>query len=133
MQFDFIICSSQGLPKYIKNKVETICFYLILSFLEKQKKRSRISPPASLCMIFEDYYLIDFTSWGIWQNVYCNCLFPGCDIISFKTKLNLFIKPFFVFNITPKISRKRFKISWEQKEFLRWSKMHFSSFLKGFH
>ena len=117
MQFDLIICSSQGLPKYIKTKVETICFYLILTFLEKQKKRPRISPPVSFCMIFEDYYLIDFTSWGIWQYVYCNCLLPGCDITSFETKLNFFIKPFFVFNITPKMSRKKFKYHGNKKSF----------------
>ena len=47
---------------------------------------------------------------------------PGCDVINLEIKL---------------ISFDQVKtivwISWERKEFLRWDKKQFSSFLKGFH
>ena len=54
---------------------------------------------------------------------------PGCDIIDFKTNLIFLIKLFLY--MTKKVKTKTW-ISWERKELLRWSKNHFSSFLKGF-
>ena len=42
----FIVCPSGGLPKYIKIKMLTTCFYLKLSFFKKQK-RCRTCLPTS--------------------------------------------------------------------------------------
>ena len=40
----FIVCPTRSLPKYIKTKVLTTCFYLIQSFL-KSKKKSETNLP----------------------------------------------------------------------------------------
>ena len=50
-------------------------------------------------------------------------------VINFKTNLIFLIKPFLY--MTKKVKTKTL-ISWELKEFLRWNKKYFSSFLKGF-
>ena len=52
----FIVCSSRGLPKYIKTKVLVICSYPILSFLKKQKEVWNLSLYLISCMIFEEKY-----------------------------------------------------------------------------
>ena len=38
IQFVFIVCPSQGQPKYIETKMLNIYFYYIYSFLKKQKE-----------------------------------------------------------------------------------------------
>ena len=50
--------------------------------------------------------------------------FPGCDVIKFEINLISWNKSFFCMT--------KNSVSWEQKELLRWNKMYFSSFLKGF-
>ena len=45
IDFVFIVCPSWGLPKYIKTKVLTTCFYLMSNFF-RNKKRSGTSLPA---------------------------------------------------------------------------------------
>ena len=47
MQFDFFVCLSQGLPKYIENKVLTTCFYSIYKAFFKNKERSGASLPVT--------------------------------------------------------------------------------------
>ena len=53
----FIVCPSQGLPKYVKTKVLATCFYLIQSFL-KNKKNSGTGIPTS------------FSAWFLKKNIY---------------------------------------------------------------
>ena len=64
----------------------------------------------------------------ILKYVYCNSLFPCCDVINFETNLIFLIKPFFFMT---KKSRQKFKYL-RKKAILRWNKKHFSLFLKGF-
>ena len=47
--------------------------------------------------------------------------------MKFEINLIFLIKSFFLYN-----QKVKAKISWERKEFLRWNKKYFSSFLKGF-
>ena len=82
----FHCVSSWGLLQYFETKLQTTCKGLILSFFEKQKKRSGIS-----CLIFwivfkENVYffmfyyltklncLVQFTLWDIGQYMYYNSL-----------------------------------------------------------
>ena len=52
---------------------------------------------------------------------------PVSDVINFETYRRFLIKPFYY--ITKNI-RTKIEIPYEQKELLRWNKMHYSSFLK---
>ena len=54
---------------------------------------------------------------------------PICDAMNLEVNLIFLIKPFFLHD--QKVVKKT-ETSWEQKELLRWSKKHFSSFLKEF-
>ena len=76
---------------------------------------------------YKFHCLNDFTSWDIWQYVYCNCFFPGCDVINFEINFIFLIKLFLC--ITKK--SRQFKYL-EKKKILRWNKNYFSSLLNGF-
>ena len=54
---------------------------------------------------------------------------PGCDAMSFEVNLIFLIKPFFLHDKKVMI---KILISSEQKELLKWNKIHFPSFLKSF-
>ena len=81
----FWCMSSWGLSKNIEDKLQTTCFYLILSFL-KHKKRLELVSLLYFVHDFEGKYLscnilvifshrlVVFTSWDIGQYVYCNRL-----------------------------------------------------------
>ena len=121
---------SWRLSKYIEGKLQTLCFWLIESFLRKTK--------AGLELVFLPNFLHDFSRKVFPLLYFINCLNfiawlllfreilsniciatdcePGCDVINFE--INLMSGRFFI---------------WEEKQLLRWNKKHFSSFLKGFH
>ena len=83
----FYCMQSWGPSKYIETKLQTTCFYLLLSFSKEQKEVSKQSSCPIFCIIFEKKYfscyvlLIDqvslpgcLSSWEIGKYVYCNCL-----------------------------------------------------------
>ena len=45
-----------GLSKYIETKLQTTCFYLILSFFKKQKEVWNQPPSFVFCIIFQEKY-----------------------------------------------------------------------------
>ena len=88
--------------------------------------------------IFLLLYSINLPNFIVWLPLLCETLSnmciaivckPGCDVMNFEVNLIFLIKPFFLHD--QKVVTKT-KISWERKEFWRWNKKHFSSFLKGF-
>ena len=58
------------------------------------------------------YYVI--TSRDIDQYAYCNCFFPGCDVVNFETNLVLLIKSLFFMT---KRSRQKLKYLENEKSF----------------
>ena len=112
----FYCMSSGGLPKHIKIKVLTTCFYLISL---KGKNISGTSLP------------VLFSTWVLKKKISCYILltdqiflpdicivimcYPVCDIINFGINLNLLIKLFFFF-IT-KESRQKCKYLKNEKSF----------------
>ena len=57
-KFVFILCPSQGPPKYVKSNVLTTCFNLIYSFLKSKKCLKPYNSPCLIfCMVFEEKYL----------------------------------------------------------------------------
>ena len=81
----FYCMPSWRLSKYIENKLQTTCFYLLRSFFKRQKGVWNWSLCLIFCMIFEEKYfscsilLTDqiFLSGSLYfvgQYVYCNCL-----------------------------------------------------------
>ena len=82
------ICLNRGLPKYIKNKMLTSCFYQISSFFKKWRGLELVSLPHFLHDFWRKVFLILYllthqitlsgcffsTSWDIGQYVNCNHL-----------------------------------------------------------
>ena len=68
------------------------------------------------------------TSWDIGQYVYCNHLFPHCDVINFEINLAFLIKPFFykAKEVSTKASKQKFKYLENEKIFLRCDQTWFS-------
>ena len=137
IKFDFIVYSSQGLPKYIKTNVLTTCICLIYKAFSKEKKRSGTCLPTLFFAwfsrkIFLTLYFINWPNFIGWFPllleifnmciliIYCSLF----DVMNFEMHLTFAIKPFFY--ITKK-SGQKCKYLKNQKNF-----QHFTSFLKDF-
>ena len=110
----------------------------------KHKERSGASLPASFPAWFfmknisqiTFYQLIIFhcpiffssINLHIGRYLYCNYLFPSCDVINFEINLNFLNKPFLTW---PKMSRQKRKMKNERSTILNWNKKHCSSLLKN--
>ena len=71
IQFDFM--ASWWLSKYIKVKLQTTCFYLMLhAFLAWIWRKTFLLLYSINWPSF--HFLVAITSWDIQQYVYCNCL-----------------------------------------------------------
>ena len=115
-----LVCSSRGLPKYIKTKMLTTSFYLIESFFKKI--RELVSFPHFLHgywrKIFFTLYFINWTNFIAWLPFpleilgnMCTVLIccSVCDAIKFEANLSFLIEPFFY--ITKKSGQKCIYIS----------------------
>ena len=103
----FITCPISGLPKYIKTKLLTTCFYLIQNF-SKTKRGLELVYLRRFLRIFEEKYfsgyilLMNSFIAGLslfleifGQYLYCNYLLPVSDVKNFEINLSLFIRLYF--------------------------------------
>ena len=74
--------------------------------------------------------MVAFTLWDIGQYKDCNCFLTMFCIKAFESILNFLNKLFF---LNEQNVKTKIQISSERKEFLKWNKKHFLSFLQSFH
>ena len=116
IQFAYIACASQLLPKYIKTKVQIVCFYLLQSWFKK-KKRSGTSLPASFFTWFLrkiiKLHSINGPNFVFWRPILLEVLKNMCilnnrfstdDVINSKINISFFMKLFF--HMTKKVRTK---------------------------
>ena len=77
----FLLILSSGLSKYIETKLQSGCFYLILSIFNKKRDLELVSLPHFLHNFWRKIFLFIFlyclvvlTFWDIGQYVYCSYL-----------------------------------------------------------
>ena len=77
----FLLILSSGLSKYIETKLQSGCFYLILSIFNKKRDLELVSLPYFLHNFWRKIFLFIFlyclvvlTFWDIGQYVYCSYL-----------------------------------------------------------
>ena len=106
----FYCMTSWGLSKYVETKLQTNCFYLILSLFEKVKRGLElVSLPHFLHnvlrKIFILLYSINWPLFIVWLSLHCAILGnihiiivckPGCDVMNFEVNLIFLIKSFFL-------------------------------------
>ena len=88
IQFVFIVCPSQGLPKYFDTKkVLTICFYLIKLFQETKSGLELVSLPHFLHdfwrKMFLALYSINWSNFIEWLSLLLEILGNKCIVIIF--------------------------------------------------
>ena len=123
---------------YIKTKLQTTCFHLILNFFKKWKGLELVSLPHFLHnlwrKIFILLYSINWPNCIVWLPLLCGILDniciaivckPDCDVMNFEFNLIFLNKSLFLHD--QKVVTKTW-IYWERKGLLKWNKKHFSSF-----
>ena len=123
----FYCMAGRGLSKYIETKLQTICFYLILSFFKKNKRGLGTSLPAAF---FHDFWRnlfpvlnsINRQNFTVWLSLFLKILGnmcivilcqPGCDV---KFKLNFYFQSRRFFCMTKK-SRQKLEYLQHKKSF----------------
>ena len=123
----FYCMAGWGLSKYIETKLQTICFYLILSFFKKNKRGLGTSLPAAF---FHDFWRnlfpvlnsINRQNFTVWLSLFLKILGnmcivilcqPGCDV---KFKLNFYFQSRRFFCMTKK-SRQKLEYLQHKKSF----------------
>ena len=124
IQFVFIVCPRQGLPKY-ETKMLTTCFYLRKLFKKNQKSLNLVSPPF-LKRIFLALYSINWPNFIAWLSllweILCNIIcvvmiyFPVYDVINFEITLAFLSSSHFP--TWPKKSVEKFRYLKNKKSFL---------------
>ena len=130
-----------GLSKYTETKIQTACSHLKLIFLKIIKRGLKLVslphfPHNFWRKIFLLLYSINWPNFIVWLSLPCEILDnmciatvckPDCDVMNSEAYFTSLIKPFFLHD--QKVVTKT-KISWEQKELLRWNKKQFFNMLK---
>ena len=108
--FCFYCLPSWGLLKAIEIKLQTTCFFLILSFFKKKKRDLElVSPPHFLHDFWRELFLwlysITWPNFNVWlpllreilgKMCIVNVCQPGCDVKDFAINLIFLITLFFL-------------------------------------